>query len=146
MEMAWKQHDIWFIQIFFVITSWHGNAFCTAGPLSTRKGPLIQGFDLFLVVTLNNLLNKQSSSQWSEILWHWWNLTVMLKEGKTQTPSGYHSNVDPIHQLHIGQSRQQTSLAPCWPNVDPIGPTLAQHGPNMPCYLGVSGTCVINTG
>ena len=31
---------------------------------------------------------------------------------------------------------QQTSLAPCWPNVDPVGSTLGQRGPNVPCYWG----------
>ena len=28
------------------------------------------------------------------------------------------------------------SLAPRWPNVDPIGSTLGQPGPNVTCYLG----------
>ena len=31
---------------------------------------------------------------------------------------------------------QQTSLAPCWPNEDPVGSTLGQCGRNVPCYLG----------
>ena len=32
--------------------------------------------------------------------------------------------------------RQQTSLAQRWPNVDPVGSTLSQRGPSVPCYLG----------
>ena len=28
------------------------------------------------------------------------------------------------------------TLAPRWPNVDPVGSTLGQRGPNVPCYLG----------
>ena len=40
-------------------------------------------------------------------------------------------------QTTIGVSipRQQTSLAPRWPDVDPVGSTLDQRGPNVPCYL-----------
>ena len=32
--------------------------------------------------------------------------------------------------------QQQTSLAPYWLNVDHVGSTLGQRGPNVPCYLG----------
>ena len=31
--------------------------------------------------------------------------------------------------------QQQTSLAPRWANVDPVGSTLGQRGPNVSCYL-----------
>ena len=33
-------------------------------------------------------------------------------------------------------SPQQTLLAQSWPNADPVSSTLAQRGPNVPCYLG----------
>ena len=34
------------------------------------------------------------------------------------------------------QPQQLISLVPRWPNVDPVGSTLGQRGPNVPCYLG----------
>ena len=40
------------------------------------------------------------------------------------------------YQTYAGLPQQQISLAPRWPNVDPVGSTLGQHGPNVPCYLG----------
>ena len=36
---------------------------------------------------------------------------------------------------HANCPRQQTGLAPRWPNVDPVGSPLGQRGPNVPCYL-----------
>ena len=36
---------------------------------STHKGPLMWNFDLFFVITMKNLLNKQSSCQWFETPW-----------------------------------------------------------------------------
>ena len=51
----------------------------------------------------------------------------------------------------LSYPRQQTSLAQRWPNVDSIGSTLGQRGPNVPCYLGrltndnpVHGSCFIS--
>ena len=41
----------------------------------------------------------------------------------------------PIQQINKGP-QQQILLAPCWPNVDPVGSTLCQRRPNVPCYLG----------
>ena len=37
--------------------------------------------------------------------------------------------------------RQQTSLAPRGPNVDPVGSTLSQRGPNVHCYLDYHWWC-----
>ena len=39
--------------------------------------------------------------------------------------------------IYIPQPRQQNLLAARWPNVDPVGSTLGQRGPNVPCYLGI---------
>ena len=42
-----------------------------------------------------------------------------------------------MHILWDKLPRQQISLVPRWPNVDPVGSTLDQRGPKVPCYLDV---------
>ena len=71
----------------FMMMWWHGNTFCITGPLwgeSTgrwwnliTKGQLY-GAWYFLVVSLNRLLNKQSSCWCFEMPWHSCDVTVML--------------------------------------------------------------------
>ena len=52
----------------------------------------------------------------------------MLLKGATSLPGRYTFTSKP--------PRQQITLAPRWPNVDPVGSTLDQRGLNVPCYLG----------
>ena len=40
--------------------------------------------------------------------------------------------------------QQQTSLVPCWSNVDPVSSMLGQRGPNVPCYLGIYASLDLN--
>ena len=73
-----------------MITSWHWNIFPITGPLwgeSTyhwwiplTKRPIIWSFDVFLVVSLNKLLNKQMRFLGSEAPWCPWDITVILEE------------------------------------------------------------------
>ena len=43
--------------------------------------------------------------------------------------------IRPHCNMKMDHPRQQTSLAPRWPNVDPVGYTLGQRGLNVLCYL-----------
>ena len=59
--------------------SWHRNSFriigsCKGNPLVTggfpRLGSVMESFNIFFVVNLNKLSNKQSSCWWFEMPWH----------------------------------------------------------------------------
>ena len=67
--MKWK----WFLILL---------AFCEGNTLdSTHKGPVMQNFDIYFVVSLNKLLKKHSISQWFEMPLCSCDLTVMVDVG-----------------------------------------------------------------
>ena len=60
-----------------IMKSWYRNVFHIIHPLwgesmvnSPNKGPVMWSYDVFCVVSLKKLLNKQLSCQWSEMPWH----------------------------------------------------------------------------
>ena len=65
----------------FMKTSRHGNVFRLTGPLwggihrwrwiPPHKWSVIRNCDVFFTVSVNELLNKQSSCRWFETTWHW---------------------------------------------------------------------------
>ena len=64
-------------------TSWHGRistllALCEGNPHSPHKRTVMQSFDVFFV-SLNNLLNKQSSYQCFETPRHWCDIPVLIQ-------------------------------------------------------------------
>ena len=76
-------------------------------------------------------------------------ITLAIFTKIQQTPDTSHMNYVMSFmssKFHICSSlrRQQTLLTPRWPNVDPVGSTLGQLGPNMPCYLGCHCITVFN--
>ena len=64
--------------VLIACVGWKPRLFSALPVDSPHKGPVMQKFDSFFVVTLNNLLNKQSTSRWFEIPWRSCNKTVML--------------------------------------------------------------------
>ena len=103
----------------------------------------------------NKEINKQSRFATSDLLataaktyiakWYIWHILVVFSATSYFLLAVVRAleNLIALHLIrtltagHITYPRQQTSLAPRWPNVDPVGSTLGQLRPNMAYYLGM---------
>ena len=67
-------HDMEMLSALLALRAW--NPPVTSG--SPHKGPIKWIFDIFFVVGLSKLLNKQSRCQWFKMSWHSCDITVMI--------------------------------------------------------------------
>ena len=78
-------HNLRVEQCLKILTSRHGSAFRITGPLwgvdspQIAEGPVIQTFDVFFVVGLSKLVNKQSGYRWFVTPWCSCDVTVLCK-------------------------------------------------------------------
>ena len=78
-------HNLRVEQCLKIVTSRHGSAFRITGPLwgvdspQIAEGPVIQTFDVFFVVGLSKLVNKQSGFRWFVTPWRLCDVTVLCK-------------------------------------------------------------------
>ena len=80
--------------MIIMMTSWHGNTFHITGPLwgesiihhveSHHKWPAMWSFVVFFDVSLNKLLNNQSSCWWFEMPWCSCVICVMMRHASQQ--------------------------------------------------------------
>ena len=68
----------------FMRALWHRKYFCITDPLwgesTGHKGSVMRSFNVFVVVSMNKMLNKQLSGRWFETPWHSSEVNVMLCE------------------------------------------------------------------
>ena len=65
-------------------------AFREGNPPITSNGPVMQSFNIFFVVSMTKLSNKQWSYQWFETLWHPCNMAIIMEKWYWQET---HTNV-----------------------------------------------------
>ena len=100
-----------------IMMSSHGNTFHITGPLwgnrrepvdSPHKGPVTQRFDVFFVVSFNNLLNKQWDWQWFQMPWCSCDITVMDKISRIFMQSS------PIIHYFLPNARNEWHISRPW--------------------------------
>ena len=68
---------------------------------SPHEGPVMWNFDVFFVVNLNMLFNKQSSCQWFETKWHLSDFTVISMHCSTTFAKEIFARRDGVHFAFI---------------------------------------------